>query len=357
MGALVTKPFEKSEVIPGQGRALLLDCKALGVRTRQLDRLYEEFCRFEDVKSYTVDVESMLSTLNASSATWGPIVDVLFLQFDEKKSGELFLHDFVLTLWNFLTVPDGDMLANFVFQLFDVKSNNVIEVFEVKFLIHMVWKFAPSRATSNALKKLDLNDDGLVTVAEFILLHRHFPVILEPIVKLRNLLRKRIAFSRFWKEMSDTRKAQFHTRSIFDVLDRSDIMAHDRRFSALEHVASLQRGDAYLPVAYADKWRDVNKKKEDLEEKKSQMDLPDELLTDEEKRLRQERQALAVEAERARRKGLRPPKRSGPHLDFSDDEALLNDDEGDRVTQLLSKLSKQKFTSSPKRKSSKVGTS
>jgi Ca2+-binding EF-hand superfamily protein len=336
MGLFSSKPFERNDMIPGQGKALMVDCKLLGIKTRQLDRLFQEFARFEDVETYTVDVVSLLGALNMDIAM--PVLDLLFLQFDKSlnKSGHLLFHEWVLTLWDFLSTSDGDLFANFMFQHIDINSSNVLEVFEVKYLIQLVWKFKPNREASKALSKLDKNEDGLVTMAEFLLLYRHFPSILKPVIKIREVLRKKIAFWRFWIEMADYRKREFYTRSLFDILDRRD--TKECRLSTLLHIAN--RTDVVL--AFADRWRDTMRKKEDVDEKKDNIELPDELLSEEDRRQRDERYALAMEADKLRKSNSKLLKRGGPHLDFSSDEALLNDSD-DRVENLLKKLSGQKF--------------
>lgn len=327
MGALSSKPFQRDDAIPGQGMALMHDSKTLGLKGRQLDRLYQEFCKYEDKETYTADMASLLGDGG------GPVMDLLFQQFDKTKSGELLFHDFVLTTWNFLSVSDGDLLANFMFQLFDVENANVMEIFEIKYMINLAWKFKLNREVTRALKKLDKNEDGLVTVAEFVLLYRHFPSILKPVLDLRNKLRKAIAFTRFWKEIADHRKKEFYIRPIFDILDRND--ARERRLSALEHVAL----HSLVPTGYADKWRDVTRKKEDTAEKKECIDLPDEVLSEEDRRKREERLALVAQTELLKKQG-KLVRRQGPHLDFTSDEALLNDSD-DRMDELILKLSQQ----------------
>ena len=338
MGAWGSRGFERNDQIPGQGRALVADCRTLGIKTRQLDRLYQEFCRFEDVETYTLDVEGMLSFFRIDHATQ-PILDVLFLgKFDKSvnRSFDLLFHDFVLTMWDFLTTSDGDLFANFMFQHIDINSTNVVDVFEVKYLIQLVWKFKPNRETSSALGKLDKNDDGLVTMAEFALLYRHFPAILRPVVKVREVMRKKLAFWRFWKEIADHRKKIFFSRSIFDILDRHD--TKECRLAALNHVA--ERND--VPLPYADRWRDTMLKKADKEEKKESLELPEELLSEEEVREREERKMkLFLEQERLKKANSKLVKRAGPHLDFSSDEALLADSD-QRVDELIKLLAGQK---------------
>lgn len=319
--------FVVKDGIPGQGKEVLISAKALGLKQRQLDRLYHEFCRFEDVETYMMDVDSFCSS---SRIEYVPFLDLVFQLFDARKTRNLYFHEYLLCCWNFLSAGDGDLFATYAFQLFDIECANVMAVFEIKYMVNLVWKFKPGWWASSALKKLDKNEDGLVTLAEFVLLHRHFPAMLRPLVDLRDKLRRKIAFTGFWKEIAAHRAKEFRASSIFDVLGRTD--ARQSTLDTLVHVGL--RAD--VVVAFSDRWRDIIRKKEDTAEKKECLDLPEEILCEAELRARQERQALLAQSAALKKKGRRP----GPHLNFDDDEALLNDSEG-RMGLLIAQLSQQ----------------
>lgn len=330
MGGLQSQVFEKKDAIPGQGKQVLLDAKSVGLKQRQLDRLYYEFCRFEDVESYTMDVDSFCASFRIE---YVPFLDLVFQLFDARKTRDLYFNEYLLSCWSFLSVSDGDALATHCFQLFDLECANVLAVFEIKYLVNLAHKFRPTWQAASALKKLDKNEDGFITLAEFVLLYRHFPAILRPVVDLRDKMRRKIAFSRFWKEIAAHRLREFQTRSVLDILGKTDGDARQLIYETLAHIAL--RDD--VPVAFSDRWRDIIRKKEDTAEKKECMDFPEEILTEADLRAREERQQRLAHAALLKKSGGRRP---GPHLNFDDDDALLNDSE-DRMNQLITQLSQQ----------------
>lgn len=331
MGGLQShQVFVKKDDIPGQGKEVLLAARSVGLKQRQLDRLYYEFCRFEDVENYKMDVDSFCASFRLE---YVPFLDLVFQLFDGRKTRDLYFNEYLLSCWSFLSVSDGDALATHCFQLFDLECANVLAVFEIKYLVNLVHKFRPTWQAASALKKLDKNEDGFVTLAEFVLLYRHFPAILRPVVVIRDKMRRKIAFTRFWKEIAAHRLHEFSTRSALNILGKTDgdtkLLLHD----TLTHIAL--RDD--VPVVFSDRWRDIICKKEDTAEKKECMDLPEEILSEADLRAREERQQRLAHAASLRKSGGRRP---GPHLNFDSDDALINDSD-DRVNQLITQLSQQ----------------
>ena len=102
---------------------------------------------------------------------------------------------------------------------------------EAKYLIHCIWSFQLSPQAEKAMNKLEWNEDGVVTVAEFILLSRHFPILLQPIRQTKARLRKYTVHTRFWREVGDKRLNNFQLLTMFDLTDRTDkswfVMAMD----------------------------------------------------------------------------------------------------------------------------------
>ena len=69
-----------------------------------------------------------------------------------------------------------------------------------------------------AVKHLNKNADSVVTVAEFALLVRHYPYLIQPVVETRELLRKKVVFYRFWEEITQVRHEYFSYKSFFDII-------------------------------------------------------------------------------------------------------------------------------------------
>jgi len=325
MGAFSTRIFERNDKVVGQGRQVLLDAKALGIKTRQLDRLFHEFCKLEDSDSHKLDLDEFFEFMKVERT---PFMDIFFMLFDKSKSGELSFNEYVQSTWLFLSSSD-DNLASVCFQTFDTERSSVLEIFEVKYMVNMVWKFKPDWATQGALAKLDLNEDGFVTLAEFVLLYRHYPCLLQPLVMQRKQMRKRIVYSRFWRELAEARVVNFASRPIFDLLDRSDDL--ELSVAVLEFVAA--RPD--VPCHYSDRWRDALAKRKDLAAKKTDIeaDIPDEALTEEQLR---RKYSLPNKTSGDKNKGL--VKRDvSLYLDFEDDDMLMLEDDT-RLNKLISTM-------------------
>lgn len=76
------------------------------------------------------------------------------------------------------------------------------------------------KAVSKALGQLN-SPDSIITIAEWLYFCQSFPVILEPLVKARNILRRKIVFPRVWRECY-RRRLKFFTRTdVFELLDMS----------------------------------------------------------------------------------------------------------------------------------------
>lgn len=88
--------------------------------------------------------------------------------------------------------------------------------------MNVIWEFKPHKKVLEALKFLDLNIDGLVTVAEFALLVKHEPMVLQPIRRIQKRFKKNVVFTRFWREQSQRRFEQFQYQTIFDILQVYD---------------------------------------------------------------------------------------------------------------------------------------
>ena len=97
-----------------------------------------------------------------------------------------------------------------------------MEIKEICFLVNLLWNFKPHKKVLEALKLLDLNIDGLVSVAEFALLCKHQPLILAPVANAQKRFRKKIVFTRFWKELEERRFQDFQYQTVFDILQMYD---------------------------------------------------------------------------------------------------------------------------------------
>jgi len=312
--------FVRNDTIPGQGLQVLVDAKALRIKAYSLDRLFHEFNKLAGDENI-VDYDSFLSFLEVENCPW---TDILFLMMDMNKDGEFNFWEYMICMWNFLGTSE-DNLAATMFTVFDTDGKGVLEVFEVKYLLQLVYVFKPPIFARWAIDKLNLNEDGYFTIAEFVLLCRHHPVLLLPIVNIRKHVRKRVVHSRFWREAAKQRFREFGSFSVFDILAIKN--AREIKLHVLEHLTNRED----IPVSYKDKWHDIQAKKNNLSVLRENLtdDLPPETLTDVQMGLR-----LMFPTQWT--KGPKKDKGAFAHLhpDFNDESQLM-DGADDRVNRLV----------------------
>jgi Ca2+-binding EF-hand superfamily protein len=274
-----THSFKRDDDVEGMGLQVLVDAKNMYIKSRQLDRIYHEFHKLAGDDYYTVDLEAFLAFLQVD---YPPMVSILYQLLDKEKTGQMTFYQYMVYNWHFLSASDDGMAA-ICFQMFDIDKSSTMEVYEVKYMINAIHSFSAGMMVGWAMDKLNKNEDGYVTIAEFILLCRHFPKVIKPLVELRNAMRKKIVHTRFWKECERIRRLQFGNLNIFDILVISDHV--ELKQASIEHMNSRPE----VPVEMRDKWLHTQDKRAVLEDKIEAIvkDLPPETLTDAQKGLRE----------------------------------------------------------------------
>lgn len=274
-----TQSFKRDDEVEGMGLQVLVDAKVLYIKSRQLDRIFHEFYKLAGDDYYTVDLEAFLAFLQME---YPPMVSVLYQFLDKQKSGQMTFYQYMVYNWHFLSASD-DGIAAICFQMFDIDKSSTMEVYEVKYMINAIHSFNAGMVVGWAMDKLNRNEDGFVTIAEFILLCRHFPKVIKPLIEFRNAMRKKIVHARFWRECESIRRRQFGNLNIFDILSITD-HATLKQLS-IENMNLRPE----VPVEMRDKWLHTQEKREGLEDKLEAIlkDLPPETLTDSQKGLRE----------------------------------------------------------------------
>jgi hypothetical protein len=336
--------FERNDKIPGQGLQVLVDAKQLKIKATQLDRIFHEFHKLSGEETL-VEYDGFLSFLEVENVPW---TDLLFKLMDMNKDGEFNFWEYMICCWNFLSASEDNLPAT-LFTIFDYDGNGVLEVFEVKYMLQLIYVFKPPLFARWAIEKLDMNEEGLVTIAEFVLLCRHHPVLLAPILTMQKGMRKRIVHSRFWREIARMRVRDFGSYSFFDILVIKN--AREIKLNALKHLATRED----IPLAYKDKWADLVIKREEMQSMREKLvaDLPPETLTDVQMGIRLMFPATYQPASKKDRGAF-----AHLHPDFNDDAAMLESNE-DRVNRLVDSLKAQhaRIKASSKKKSDKESKS
>ena len=78
----------------------------LGMNKKYVKTLYSAFSFINEAKTRTIPIVQLVSYLGATKEEFGSRV---FGIFDEEKTGMLHFGDFVVSLWNFLTLEKDDL--------------------------------------------------------------------------------------------------------------------------------------------------------------------------------------------------------------------------------------------------------
>jgi hypothetical protein len=135
-----------------------------------------------------------------------------------------------------------------------IRTGN-LDITEVRYLVHAVWNFHPSRSCLYVLKKLNLNTDGIVNVAEFVLLNKHHKELLKPLRKIKVRLQKQTVFKRFWEQLCRRRIEMFGQLSMYQICDRVDSAY---LISSMEY---LNLRTDVVPPEFIEQWNYVQRKK------------------------------------------------------------------------------------------------
>ena len=136
-------------------------------------------------------------------------------------------------------------------------SRNTLDLDEVKYLINFIWSFKPSKRCLKALRKLELNKDGIITRNEFILLNQHHRELLLPVRQMKVQLQRRTVYKRFWRELTVTRVENFAEQSLFEVWEAP---ARVLVQSSMEYL-NLQVQSGRVPSQYVEQWRTTQRRK------------------------------------------------------------------------------------------------
>jgi Ca2+-binding EF-hand superfamily protein len=218
IGAGKFRPFIRDDKIQGHGKFTLVVARNLKLTNLQVDRLYHEFTKFSDPVTHKMGIEDLFAKYKVE---FGLGANFLFQLWDKKKTGELDFCQYIIVLWSILTT-DQDSLVSFYFAAFDTERMGSLDITEVDFMISLIWDFKPPDDVRMAVKHLNKNADSVVTVAEVALLVRHYPFLVHPVTQMRDALKKKIVFLRFWEEVTAARYKNFSYRPFFDIIQALD---------------------------------------------------------------------------------------------------------------------------------------
>jgi len=266
--------FVVNEKMPGQGHEMIKMAHKLGFTEDEVNTFYRKFLSYDVKKRGQITVDEFVV---CSGLDDNVLAALVYRLFDKDKSGLLDLQEYIYACYNFLAC-DKDTLAAFTFQIFDTDSSGSLEAVEVVYMVNVIWGFKnKNKKVIEALKKLDEDKNGSVSRHEFVTMSKQTPTILAPAFEMQQVLRGGLLSESRWTELTRDREKYFHSKSVFDVLDRYT----DKR-TALEHslsyLARVDHGNQKVPdkignkvkkaqqhVALAAKRKEKEKEMEKLE--------------------------------------------------------------------------------------------
>ena len=80
--------------------------------------------------------------------------------------------------------------------------------------------FADDERVKRVLDCLDANGDGEVSISEWIMFNKKYPLLLFPAYQMQGLLREKVIGKWWWDIMQDRRNDNFKNANIFDILEK-----------------------------------------------------------------------------------------------------------------------------------------
>jgi hypothetical protein len=133
----------------------------------------------------------------------------------------------------------------------------------------MIWQFRVGSITAKALDKLDLNQDSILSLAEFLVLCKHHSRIIAPLRQIQKLMRKKIVHTRFWKQLATRRFKYFGQKTILEIRIFNE---YDVVLLSMDYL-NLRKD--IVPNHYIEQWKLVQRKRAGSH--KGHVEIPEEL--------------------------------------------------------------------------------
>jgi Ca2+-binding EF-hand superfamily protein len=164
MGIIFGKKFRVNEHVPGQGPSVLVCAGKLKLLRSDVDKLFQGFNRLDADTSGLISVHEFIILYKVQSASFG---EMAFRVLDKDNSGKVDFLEYMIAVWNFCSLSK-EALSLFTFQIFDTDRSGILTTSEFRHMIEVVWGFQSNDHLDAAMRTLDKNKDGEVTLKEFL---------------------------------------------------------------------------------------------------------------------------------------------------------------------------------------------
>ena len=221
----------------GQGNEVMETAKIFGYTQHDLNLLYGYFsdCNVNNDGHLSITEFLVMSDLDGSKGM-KLLGEVIFRLFDGLNDSKLTFHELILCLYFFCT-QERDLLELFAFQLFDADDSGVMTSQEVSFMVSMIWgmhttvtyskghkrtETTHDKHVEDALKLLDADHSGDVTLEEFLVYVKKAPIVLFPIFELQMKLRDKTLGRSRWEYFAEYRERRTRHKNVQTGKDHPD---------------------------------------------------------------------------------------------------------------------------------------
>lgn len=235
MGNIFGKKFRVNESVPGQGSNVIVSAGKLKLLRSDVDKIYKGFCKLDADGSGLISVHEFVVMNQVQSATFG---EMAFRVLDSNNSGKIDFLEYMIAVWNFCSLSK-ESLSLFSFQIFDTDRSGILTTQEFRHMIEVVWGFVKNDHLDAAMRALDKNHDGEITLKEFLETVRHTPVLLFPTFELQEKIRNSILGPKAWARISKDRTAAFGDGTVFEIIEKS--LETDDEFQIMKQIDIAKR--------------------------------------------------------------------------------------------------------------------
>lgn len=204
MGCLFSKPtFTVDELIIGRSLKAYQFFEELFLTKEDLNILFSAFCDIDADGSNIIRSDELFAYFNVEDT---PCNRKIFGFLSEEEDVYLSILDFVVVMWNFLTIESFD-ICRFVFVLFDTDATGNLEHNEIIELIKKIHfhSHETNKAVKIVIEKLVLQKP-VFNLETFVDWTRTHSSLMNPILTLQYEIQRRLIGVRFWTGLIERRK-------------------------------------------------------------------------------------------------------------------------------------------------------
>ena len=129
------RPFIPNEGVPGQGREALADFEKIGPQPKNVAKLYRVFRRIDRDASHKISKPEFFEFFRLKDSVFA---HTAFNVLNRDGSGQMDFHEFVLSVWNYLTF-EPERIIEFAFALYDSDQSSYLDRDEIEKLVMDVY--------------------------------------------------------------------------------------------------------------------------------------------------------------------------------------------------------------------------